>query len=85
MKYIKKFDILWLIPITAVVVIAFMAAFLLIDGVVVEEAYVILREPDGSVVEGYGRYMPLSGAYVTVEINGIKYTTSYQNIVLIRK
>lgn len=76
MKYIKKFDILWLIPITVVVVIAFMVAFLLIDGVVGKEAYVILREPDGSVVEGYGRYMSLSGAYVTVEINGITLPTS---------
>lgn len=49
------------------------------------DAYIMIKLPDGSIVEGDGSYRNISEKTCKVCIDGIWYKTSYQNIVIMTK
>ena len=80
-----KIDIGWIVP-------AFLAGLLFAAILVLcpfiaskKSAHIIIRTPKGDVIEGKGKITRFSDSCATVEIDGVKYTVSYQNVMTIEE
>lgn len=47
--------------------------------------WAMIRLPDGTIITGEGRIVTKSYSVVTIEINGVRYTTDYSNIVFVKE
>lgn len=87
MRNIKKFaEYLPFVFIS--ILLLFMIAILVYAGYigfVGKSAFLIIRAPDGSIVEGYGRYTRFSDTFTTVTIDGVTYKTSYDNVLIVEQ
>lgn len=45
--------------------------------------FIIMRAPDGSIIDGYGSYLLVFDSFVTVKIAGDTYRTAPENILVI--
>jgi hypothetical protein len=50
-----------------------------------DRGWVMLRLPDGTIITGEIEYMVAINGVVSVTINGVKYTTHYSNVVVVRE
>lgn len=50
-----------------------------------DRVWVMLRLPDGTIITGEREDMVVVNGVVSVTINGVKYTTHYSNVVVVRE
>ena len=68
-----------------VMVLAAVSLSIYISVIAKKNAYIVVKLPDGTIVEGDGSYRCISEETCKVCIDGIWYKTSYRNVVIMTK
>ena len=85
MKGFKNYlPFLW-VTIYIVIVLSVVSLSIYVGVIAKKDAYVMVKLPDGAIVEGDGSYRNISEETCKVCIDGTWYKTSYQNVVIMTK
>ena len=85
MKGFKDYlPFLW-VTIYIVIVLAVVSLSIYICVIAKNDVYIMVKLPDGAIVEGDGSYRNISEETCKVCIDGIWYKTSYRNVVIMKK